>query len=258
MPTLTDDAVCLRYWDWSETSQTVSLLTESHGIIRGVAKGSRRPKSLFSGGFEALTAGEMVAITKNSGAMANVIEWDLRSTYPGLRRSLLAFHAGLYAADLVNASFSEDDPHPGLYRAILQLLAVLDESTSDAQRETALAFFQWALLTEAGYRPELDPPGLDEADAAERSFAFDAERGVLTADRALRGKTSRGAWRVRRETVLILRAIRDGEDPGCAHADARRANRLLASYLSRVLGKRLNSADALFGPAASEEQRERG
>ena len=49
MHTLKDTAICIRRWDFSETSQTVSLLTREHGILRGLAKGAKREKGTFSG-----------------------------------------------------------------------------------------------------------------------------------------------------------------------------------------------------------------
>ncbi|MHC4990131.1 MAG: DNA repair protein RecO, partial [Planctomycetota bacterium] len=64
MPTIQDQAVCIRHWDFSETSQTVSLLSREHGVIRGLAKGAKREKGTFSGGIDLLTVGEVVAITK--------------------------------------------------------------------------------------------------------------------------------------------------------------------------------------------------
>ena len=59
MAILHDTAICLRCWDFSETSQTVSLLTREPGIIRGLAKGSRRDKGCFSGGFDPVHIGHV-------------------------------------------------------------------------------------------------------------------------------------------------------------------------------------------------------
>ena len=72
MATVTDDAVCIRQWDWSETSQTVSVFAREHGLLRGVAKGSKRENSRFSGGLEVLTRGEVMAIVKPTAEMANL------------------------------------------------------------------------------------------------------------------------------------------------------------------------------------------
>ncbi|MCH7601829.1 MAG: recombination protein O N-terminal domain-containing protein, partial [Planctomycetes bacterium] len=42
MPKIAYYAICIRRWDFSETSQTVSLFTSEAGIIRGLAKGAKR------------------------------------------------------------------------------------------------------------------------------------------------------------------------------------------------------------------------
>ena len=39
MGTIHDQGVCIRHWDFSETSQTVSLFGRSLGVVRGLAKG---------------------------------------------------------------------------------------------------------------------------------------------------------------------------------------------------------------------------
>ena len=87
MPTVIDQAICIRHWDWSETSQTVSLFARDTGIVRGMAKGARREKAPFSGGLEVLTRGEMVAIIKPSSDLANITAWDLQETFPAAQSS---------------------------------------------------------------------------------------------------------------------------------------------------------------------------
>ena len=75
MATIRDQAVCVRQWDFSETSQTVSLFCREQGMIRGLAKGSRRERSSFSGGFDLFTRGEIVAIVKPGRDLATLTEW---------------------------------------------------------------------------------------------------------------------------------------------------------------------------------------
>ena len=71
MPRFKEQAVCIRLIDFSETSQVVWLFTENLGLIRGLAKGSKRtsPGSVakYSGGFELLTAGQSLGVTKSGG-----------------------------------------------------------------------------------------------------------------------------------------------------------------------------------------------
>jgi DNA repair protein RecO (recombination protein O) len=125
MPRLKDQAICIRLFDWSETSQIVALLTEHHGKVRGLAKGSKRTSpgavARFSGGIEMLTQGQIVWISKPSVELATLTEWDLQNPYRHLRQDLTAQRLSLYAADLTGALLAEHDPHPNVFAALHRL-----------------------------------------------------------------------------------------------------------------------------------------
>ena len=85
-----DQALCIRQWDFSETSQTVSLFGRTLGCLRGLAKGSRRERGSFSGGIDVLTRGEVGVILKRDRELATLTEWDTQETFPRLREDLTA------------------------------------------------------------------------------------------------------------------------------------------------------------------------
>jgi DNA repair protein RecO (recombination protein O) len=253
VPTLIDMAVCVRQWDWSETSQTVSLFSREHGLIRAVAKGSRRADARFSGGLEVPTAGEMVAIVKTGPVLGTLTGWDLRETFPAMRRSLSAFYAGMYGVDLAHHALQERDPHPALFDALLALLRTLGGPAGSAGDRLAALRFQWAALEETGYRPELDLDVLKGAPLADsRLYVFSPSLGGFTAS-GNAGDEAR-AWRVRAETVRVLRAIsqdRAGNSAPPPEEGVLRAGRLFAAYLREILGRDLASAAPVFGVAPS-------
>src|SRR4051812_28677764 len=115
MPTITDNAVVIRRWDFSETSQTVSLFTREHGVIRGLAKGAKREQGSFSGGMDLLTRGEIVAIIKSGKDLATLTAWHLQDMFRPLRQNLQANRIALYMADLVHHMIIDHDPHPRVY-----------------------------------------------------------------------------------------------------------------------------------------------
>lgn len=244
VPTLVDQAIVIRLWDWSETSQTVALFTREHGVLRGLAKGARREKGRFSGGFELLTRGEVVAITKASSDLATLTDWDLQETFPTVRRDLRAHYAAVYFADLVQHFVTDSDPHPALWDALLDALRSL---RAGADPGPALLAFQWSALSEAGYRPDLAEPA---GDAAPATYGFDPLEGRLTHDP---GGAPGAVWRVRASTIRALRLV-ESQRTGATHAkvdalsgeDVDRANRLLAAYARWVLGRSPPSADLLF------------
>jgi len=240
VPTITDIAVCVRIWDWSETSQTVGLFLREHGLLRGVAKGSKRAKGAFSGGFEMLTIGQVVAITKPSGAMPIVTEWDLQDPLAGVRATLSGFYHASYAGDLAQHGVSEGDPHPSYFDALVAALHRFEDPDA-AEHPAALARFQWETLVETGFKPDLELP------SKARTYAFNPSHGRLESDP---GRDIAGAWRVRAGTVELLVALDAGEVFGADRFEVKtveRANRLLGSYLARLLGRALPSASAALG-----------
>jgi len=112
MPPVADDAICLRHYDWSETSQTVVLLTRQQGLARALAKGARRARSSFSGGVELLARADIQLYPRDDKDLDLLGTWDLTDPHLHLRRSLPALNAALYAADITAHLLDAHDPHP--------------------------------------------------------------------------------------------------------------------------------------------------
>ena len=240
MPRIKDQAICIRHLDWSETSQVVVLLTQTQGLVRGLAKGSRRmsPSSVqrFSGGLELLTLGQIVMTLKPSAELATLTEWDLQQDYHALRHDLHAQRVALYGADLCHALLAPHDPHPRAFDAFRRLL---DELTHDpnpgvGDRAKALLRFQWELLDDCGYRPELwaDVVTGEELPTA-AAYTFDPKAGGLTRQQGV------GDWRVRKSTVQLLRLVASNEMPEAGADVVDRANRLLCVYIRSILDREL-------------------
>jgi len=248
VPPVTDDAYVLRHWPYSETSQTVALFGRELGVVRGLAKGARREKGAFSGGFETLDRGQIVAIIKPSADLAILTEWNLTRRPASIYRSLQAHHAALYLADLVRHTLTDADPHPALWDALDSAMVALDEG--DDPMRAALRF-QWVTLGETGHRPDLRELAAVGPDAA--VLGFDPAAGRLLPDP---GPDHSGPelWRIRASTLVLLRGIdqpaSDESHAERAHADPDsllRANLFLASCLRWVLGRELPTMTALFG-----------
>lgn len=253
-----EDAVVLRLWDFSETSQTAALFTRGRGIVRCLAKGSKRPRAKFSGGLELVTRGEAVLIVKPGAELAQLIEWDLGESYFGLRRSVDAHLAGAYAADLVFRCVTDHDPHERLFEALLDALRRVDEGALDrAAILDSVIRFQWAMLRETGYTPSL---GVDVRTGGalepRASYGFDPRLGGLTRDPGAGGEI----WRVRSETVEALRTLaveapqsdaRTGEGPSgpgdvLGNDAASRGVRLLAAWIAAAFGEAPPSQQAFL------------
>ncbi len=225
MSILLDTAICLRCWDYSETSQTVSLLTKNNGMIRGIAKGSRRDNGAFSGGFDPLTRGSIVARLKVNTDLATLTEWQLERVWWTTRNNLEANRASIYMADLVGRMLTDQDPHTNVYDTLFEALNRIDDGHDI---DWPLLRFQWALLVETGYQPTLTTNQEDEP-----VVAFSSKIGGVVEDT---GEIDR--VRVRKETIDVLRLVQgDGPMQPTEPEILHRANRLLAHYLRDIIGR---------------------
>ncbi|MBC8309371.1 MAG: DNA repair protein RecO [Planctomycetes bacterium] len=225
MAILSDTAICLRCWDFSETSQTVNLLTKEHGMIRGIAKGSKRDNGSFSGGFDPLTRGAIVARIKTNSDLATLTEWQLEHVWWTTRNDLAVNRGAIYMVDLVGRMLTDQDPHTNVYDALLEALNRMDDGHDI---DWPLLRFQWALLVETGYQPTLTMNKEDEP-----VVAFSSRIGGVVEDT---GEIDR--VRVRKETVEVLRLLQNHGPMQPTSPDVlHRANRLLAHYLRDIIGK---------------------
>ena len=235
MAPLSDTAICMRCWDFSETSQTVSLLTKEHGLIRGLAKGSKRNNGAFSGGFDPLTRGNIVARMKPNSELAVLTEWHLEQVWWTTRNSLAVNKASIYMADLIGRMINDQDPHSQIFDA---LLTALDRLEGGHDIAWPVLRFQWALLLETGYQPRLETDQEDEP-----VVAFSSKIGGVVADT---GEIDR--VRVRKETVEVLRLLQeDGPMQSIEPSAILRANRLLGHYIRDIIGKESSAMRWMWG-----------
>ena len=227
MPTVVDQAICIRQWDWSETSQTVSMFCRNYGMMRGLAKGARRERGSFSGGIGMLARGEVVAVVKPERGLQTLTHWTLLQMF---RRPHDDLETNLYAlsmAELIQRFLPPAAPHQGLFDAMLLALERLEEGERPAPE--FLRFF-FTLLRETGHEPRTEAEGIPGS-----CLAFDAEDGGIVDFRAFPR-----AWRMRPETAMTLAHVARGEPADLCDPDAvDRAIRLLIAYARTIVNDEL-------------------
>lgn len=234
-----DIAVCLRQWDYSETSQTAALLCRRLGLVRVLGKGTRRPDPRFSGGLEIGTLGEAVIVPRASSALAVLAGWDLRETFRASRRDLHGYYAAMFALEVALNLLPEGEPHPAVFEALVVLLG----RGASEPWANATASYLWAVLTDTGYRPSLG----EEGPAGPLAFAS-AQGSIIPVSEARRDGRS---WAVLASTAEALRRIeREGNAGSLDPEQAERAGRLLAWYVRELVERELLTLRPLFGETA--------
>ena len=134
---------------YRETSLVVDLFTRDYGRIAAVAKGAKRPRSALRAVL--LQFQPLLATWSGRHELRTLIgaEWTGGLPAPQGDALLCAF----YLNELLIRLLPREDAHPLLYDAYEQALREL--AAGSAFDET-LRRFEWQLLREAGYAPDLE------------------------------------------------------------------------------------------------------
>ncbi|MSR18232.1 MAG: DNA repair protein RecO [Phycisphaerales bacterium] len=246
MASIKDDCICVRHWDFSETSQTVGVFGRETGLFRAIAKGSRRPKAAFSGGIDLLSRADSTHILKHGADLGTLCSWELSQSYPRIRQDIKANRAAFYAADLVGLLLQPGDPHPNTFDALVAFLEGLSRGDCVDRR---VLIFQLAALWDAGLYPRLNPA---EACQFEGVYLFSSSDGGLLRTPSADPQ----AWRVSPSTINVINEAAKKQQPHTIsdHGATVRANRLMAAHLRCVLHQEPYTMRAYFGEIATTSQ----
>ncbi len=183
-----EPAFLLHMVPYRETSLVVDLFTRGHGRIAAIAKGAKRPRSALRAvllQFQPLLVGWS---GRNELRTLTSAEWRGGLTSPAGQALLSAF----YMNELLIRLLPREDPHPALFDGYEAALAAL---SSGASIDETLRRFEWLLLRETGYAPDLtrDADGRPIEPANEYAWvpgtgfrlAMDGEGGPAVSGRTL-------------------------------------------------------------------------
>lgn len=233
-----DQAICLRTVDYSETSQVVTFFTRDQGIVRLIAKGSKRAKSKTGGTLDLLVEGELVYTTARGEGLSTVVEFSESDSHAPLRRGAERLNTALYMLEVVAMSLAEHDPHPEVFELLHKSLRRIGQA--DAPVPAVLAYFQWRLLRLIGLIGDLDVCASCGREARSSGFGQFSSRagGPLCRACAQEHPEKTPLEPDAAAGVATLVAVRAGRRAQLPDRQALAVNRLLAYHLTEQLGRR--------------------
>lgn len=156
MGILSSEAIILRTYPLRETDKLVVAYTRTYGKVRGVARGSRRIRSRFSGRLEPLSWVELVAFEKSNQELVSVDKVELLKGYGLGLQDYPAYLRSSYLLELLMETVPDHEANDSLFRLLLHVLPLLgDRKTS----QLASVYFQIWHLKLAGLLPRVSACG---------------------------------------------------------------------------------------------------
>ncbi len=123
----TSKAILLRKRKLSDTSLIVSWCSESLGRVETVAKGARRPKSVFAGKLDLFFEAEIQLKRSRKTNLHTLTEAVLRNPFGGIRTNYLRTQTASYFVELIEITTELDHPAPELFELLQRAFGFLDQ-----------------------------------------------------------------------------------------------------------------------------------
>jgi DNA repair protein RecO (recombination protein O) len=251
---LSTPAFVLHTRSYGESDRIVTLLTEHHGKLAGIAKGAKNSRRRFAGTLEPFVHIRAVFRQRPASDLVFLLRCELIEALRAFTRDLDRFAAGSYVLELTDRMVLGRESGGEVYRLVHEALALLADSPNG---NAVLRSFELHLLAAAGYAPSWGHcRGCGTPVTGVAALYLAAERGGLVCRPCVR--PNEPVRPVSREGAGTLAALADGSladaaaiagGRGLVEA-ARVADQLLRSVTngplrSRAFLARVDSLDTL-------------
>jgi DNA repair protein RecO (recombination protein O) len=219
---------------YGESDRIVTLITEEHGKVSGIAKGAKNSRRRFGGTLEPFLLIRAVFRQRSASDLVFLLRCELVQVLRTFTQDLDRFAAGSYLLELVDRMVLGRESGREVYRLVHDGLTLLD---SGASCDPLLRAFELHLLAASGYAPALDrcvACGVT-ADGTHALYLI-VERGGLVCRRCVRpGESVRplGPTAACALAALAARPLAEAaaatSDPGALAEAASAAEQLLAA-----------------------------
>ena len=146
-----DNAVVIRSWKLGEADRILSLMTQSNGKIRCVAKGVRKTQSRFGSRVEP-TNHLQVQLYRGKGDLDTLTQVETIDRFPTLREDLERFARASSILEVVDHVAQDREPNAALYTMLARAMHTVAESDS----HLVVAGFFLKVLALEGFAPAVD------------------------------------------------------------------------------------------------------
>lgn len=147
------EAIVLRRHLFRETSLIVSCLTQSHGRIKGLIKGIRSRANRYRTAMECITANRIVFYDAHHSQLHLIGQCELIQPWQKIQEDYESAKAAAYCVDLADTVLPLEEPQPGIFTLLRDVLQSLDQFEHDPV--DVRLYFTARLLGDIGFTPQV-------------------------------------------------------------------------------------------------------
>lgn len=145
------ESLILKSYALAEADKIIVCLTQSQGLVRGVAKGAKRLKSRFGGGLEPFTIVDLTYFQKEERELVSISQIELKKSFFEAASNPNFLQKFSYLIDILIDFVPPHEPNERLYRMAKICLETAAENPRNL--DDIVFYFEIWLLRLAGFLP---------------------------------------------------------------------------------------------------------
>lgn len=155
METFVTDAINLKSYNLSEADKIMVMYSRDKGLIRGVAKGVKKPKSKLGARMDLLVANRLMLHKGRN--LDTISQAEALNTFSRTRTNMDKIFYSMYVSEVVNNFGVEDDPCSAtVFDLLYDALTTISRADSKIEILVAVLKFQLKMMRISGFSLELD------------------------------------------------------------------------------------------------------
>lgn len=170
------DAINLKSYNLSESDKIIVMYSKDKGLIRGVAKGVKKPKSKLGARMDLLVANKLMLYKGKT--LDRICQADVLNTFNKTRRDMDKIFYSMYVSEVVSNFGVEDDPcSEEIYELLYKALNKISDSETKEEMLIAVIKFQLKMMQISGFGIEFDTCLCCREPIAEENMYFSSRMG---------------------------------------------------------------------------------
>lgn len=203
----TANAINIKSYNFGEADKIIVMYSKEKGIIKGIAKGIKKPKSKLGGRADLFVANKILL---NKGRNLDTIcQAEALNTFFRLRNDIDKLFYAMYSGEIVANFGTENDPNSEeIYTLFYNLLEEISKSTSKKEIMLQIIKFQLKMTKITGYTVELENCVKCSKEIKEDFYFSKEHGGIICSDCA---KDIQGKIKIPGKIIEFLKTMFEAE-----------------------------------------------